>query len=100
MPIDAPWRKLIPEQVRNVPDYAGVFECADILQDLVYIGSTDSLLRTMEMMLDRKDPDFNLVNFFRFQALNNHAEEAAKLIDAYRQQHNRLPLINQKKAQS
>ncbi len=97
MPIDAPWRKLIPEQIRNAPDYGGVYECADILQDLVYIGSTDSLLHTMELMMDRKDPDFHAVAFFRFHPTNDHAAELAKLIEAYKQKYNCLPPINLKK---
>lgn len=97
MPIDAPWKKLIPEQVRNAPDYTGVYECADILQDLVYIGSTDSLLHTMELLLDRRDPDFNTVAFFRFKTTADHAEELAGLLEEYRQKFNRLPPINQKK---
>jgi len=99
MPIDAPWRKLIPEQVRNAPDYSGVFEFADILQDLVYIGQTESLARTMELMLDRKDPDFNIVNFFRFQPVPNPAPVYKKLVEDYQQKFNRLPQINKKKNQ-
>jgi hypothetical protein len=100
MPIDAPWRKLIREQVHNAPDYAGVYECADILQDLVYIGQTDSLARTMELMLDRKDPDFFVVNFFRFQTAQDPDPVYKKLIEDYQQRNNRLPIINTKKNQT
>jgi excinuclease UvrABC nuclease subunit len=97
MPIDTPWRKLIREQVHNAPDYAGVYECADILQDLVFIGKTNSLAQTMELMLDRKDPDFNVVNFFRFQTAQDPVPVYNKLIEDYQQKFNRLPPINQKK---
>lgn len=97
MPIDAPWKKLIREQVHNAPDYAGVYECADILQDLVYIGKTDSLNRTFELMLDHKDPDFNVVNFFRFKTAQDPDPVYQSLIEEYQKKFNRLPVINQKK---
>lgn len=97
MPIQGPWRKIIPEQVRNAPDYPGVYELADILQDLIYIGHTESLARTMEQLLDRRDPAFATAHFFRFQTSADHAVQHQALIDEYVSRLGQAPPLNRKR---
>lgn len=94
MPIDDNWRKLIPEQILNAPDFAGVYELADILQDLLFIGHTESLARTIAEIFDRKESEFPTVSFFRFHATKEHTKEYNELLEEYQQQHNALPPIN------
>lgn len=97
MPIEDIWRKLIPEQIINAPDFAGVYELAGILQDLLYIGHTESLARTIAEINDKKESEYPTVSFFRFHATADHKKEYNELIEEYKQKHNALPPINQQR---
>jgi excinuclease UvrABC nuclease subunit len=95
MPIDDKWRKLIPEQIHNAPDFPGVFEFADILQEhVLYIGHTKSLAQTLLEIFEKKPPEFNTVSFFRFHATNDHQTEYNELLADYKTAHNTLPQVN------
>lgn len=95
MPIDDKWRKLIPEQIHNAPDFPGVFEFADLLQEtLLYIGQTQSLAQTLLEIFEKRPPEFNTVAFFRFHATNDCQAEYDKLLADYQTEHNGLPPVN------
>ena len=96
MPIEDNWRKLIPEQIKNAPDFPGVYEFADILQERLFIGKTDSLAQTIQQVFEKRDPLYSTVNFFKFHATQDFEQEYTTLIEEYKQQFNKLPPLNQK----
>lgn len=95
MPIDDKWRKLIPEQIQNLPDYPGVFEFTDILQEnVLFIGCADSLIQAVLQIIEKKPPEYAGIAFFRFKATNDHQNEYNLLLEDYQKKFNRLPVIN------
>src|SRR4030042_2726761 len=96
MPIDDKWRKLIPEQIQNLPDYPGVFEFTDILQEnVLFIGSAESLIQAILQIVEKKPLEYAGIAFFRFQATNEHNNELKQLLDEFQQKYNKLPVINE-----
>lgn len=96
MSITDKWRKLIPEQLQNAPDFAGVFEFTDLLQEsILYIGKTESLAHTLMEIYEKRPPEFSTVAFFRFHATNEYESEYVQLLEEHKQQYNALPVINQ-----
>jgi len=96
MPIADNWRKLIPEQIKNAPDFPGVYEFADILQERIFIGKTQSLAQTIQQVFEKRNPIYATVNFFKFHATQDFEQEYTGLIEEYKQQFNKLPLLNEK----
>jgi hypothetical protein len=95
MPIDDKWRKLIPEQIQNLPDYPGIFEFTDILQEnVLFIGSAESLIQAVLQIVEKKPPEYAGIAFFRFKATNDSKKEYEQLLEEYRKQFNKLPVIN------
>ncbi len=97
MPIDDKWRKLIPEQIQNLPDFPGVFEFSDILQEnVLFIGSANSLVQAVLEIVEKKPPEYAGIAFFRFKATNDYEHEYKLLIEEYQNKFKKLPLINER----
>ena len=84
------WRRLNPDIIAELPEAAGVFEVANLVRTIVYIGAADGNLRARLHALSieqSKLPACAGGLFFRYQLTAKESETLAADLAAYRAQH-------------
>ncbi|HIE05562.1 MAG TPA: hypothetical protein EYP58_02045 [bacterium (Candidatus Stahlbacteria)] len=94
MPIEEDWKKLDEQHIRMVPDFPGVFELSDILQEVIFIGKSERLPQTLMQLLDKTDPCLRNAEFFRYKPVRDLDAEFDALINEFKEANNRLPRCN------
>ena len=94
MPIEGEWKKLDEKHIRMVPDFPGVYELGDILQEIIYIGKSERLPQSLMKLLDRDDPCLRNAEFFRYRPVKDIESEYNKLIEEFKEEQGRLPRCN------
>lgn len=94
----AAWRRLNPDTIADLPEAAGVFEIANLVRTIVYIGAAEGNLRARLRTLSveqAKLPACAGGLFVRYQLTAKEAETLAADLTTYRAQHGgELPVGN------
>ncbi len=98
MPIGAKWHSF-KESTDLAPERPGAYELGDVKQIVVYIGKSDTSIKS-RLSSHRKMKRFMKVRYFRFKCVE-YTEDARKLehilISAFKKQNNgKLPRLNKR----
>jgi len=89
-PINAGWTRLTPDNIAAVPNADGVFEVANLVRNVQYVGRACGRLRdalTDFGHLPRTLPSSVGGYFFRFELTTAEMEAFQRRIEAYRRRH-------------
>jgi hypothetical protein len=97
------WCRLIPAVVAELPETAGVFEVANLVRNVVYIGRAEGRLRerltTVAQTQDRLPSNCVGGFYFRYDLAQNEESVLATLLSSYQSKHgDRLPPGNREGA--
>jgi hypothetical protein len=84
------WHPLLPTEVERVPACPGVYELANLVRTVLFIGAAqDNLGSELKSILDT--PGASLIGrsrlYFRFHATDDAELTQAELLEEYRQRH-------------
>jgi len=97
MPINKKWSDYTPENVAEAPDVFGVYEIANRLKNVIYIGE-GNIKERLASHLRPKSPDyFSNASYFRYETTGGKAKAVAAqnvLLKFYKTVNDRLPEHN------
>jgi hypothetical protein len=92
------WRRLTPDVIAEVPEAAAVFEVANLVRTVLYIGAADGNLRARLASISLEQTKLPLSTggyYFRYEAVTHESEQLAARLAAYRESHGgQLPAGN------
>lgn len=92
------WLRLNPDNIAGLPEDAGVFEIANLVRNVLYIGRGDGSLRRRLSEMGHLPPQLPASTggyYFRFMLTAEEQQEMDRRVDAYRTRHaGRPPLGN------
>lgn len=93
------WLPLNPDNIAGLPDAAGVFEIANLVRNIMYIGRGDGSLRKRIASLGHLPaalPASIGGYYFRFELTPTEEDALTSRVESYRSRHGgRLPLGNE-----
>lgn len=94
------WLKLTPENIKALPNEAGVFEVANLVRNVVYIGQGDGRLRDR---IESFGPVPSALppsvggHYFRYEITSSEGETIERRLEGYRREHGgSLPAGNER----
>ena len=91
------WRRLTPDMILDLPEEGAVFEIANLVRTVQYIGSAGGNLRARLAALGTEQPRLPACPggyYFRYETVAQEDEALAARLDAYRTTHSILPQGN------
>lgn len=92
------WLRLNPDNIAGLPEDAGVFEIANLVRNVLYIGRGDGSLRRRLAEMGHLPPQLPASTggyYFRFMLTAEEQQEMDRRVEAYRTRHaGRPPLGN------
>lgn len=92
------WLRLNPDNIAGLPEAAGVFEIANLVRNIMYIGRGDGSLRTRIGSLSHLPQTLPASiggYYFRFELTPTEETALETRVESYRSRHGgRLPLGN------
>ena len=91
------WRRLTPDTILDVPEEGAVFEIANLVRTVQYIGSAGGNLRARLAALGTEQPRLPACPggyYFRYETVAQEDEALSARLDAFRSTHSILPTGN------
>jgi hypothetical protein len=91
------WRPLTPDAINDVPEEAAVFEIANLVRTIQYIGIAQGNLRARLAAFGSKEtrlPACPGGYYFRYETVKREDQALADRLEAYRTNHAALPAGN------
>ena len=91
------WRRLTPDAIADVPEESAVFEVANLVRNVQYIGSARGNLRATlaTFALEQTLPAIPGGHFFRYHGTEDEDQAVSTRLAAYRAEHlGKLPIGN------
>ena len=94
--LDKPWIPLTPEDIAQLPGHLGVYQLADAVGEIVYIGVVGgrSLFGLKGALTEALDAPPAGATQFRCEVTMAYHTRYLELLQAYRYDHGRLPVGN------
>ena len=84
------WRRLSPDTIADLPESGAVFEVANLVRTVQYIGSASGNLRARLSAYAQEDLKLRPIPggyYFRYESAEEESAALAQRLDSYRKRH-------------
>lgn len=91
MPLTGRWTRLGEWTMNNLPKEPGVYELANVTQQVIFLGGCQNLDLRLHQHLYSKDPCLSRAWHFKLEASVEPEKRLNELLDEYQKEHGKLP---------